>query len=460
MCIFVSHEKRKGGSPNKIIDVIGIADAFPGLRIIDGVKKLVCFILTMVVSKPMKILHIISQVPDHTGSGKYIQAVMTCAAKRGYENRLVAGIQGDFCLDPGILPRVSTCYVRFKSGSMDFPIPGMSDVMPYDSTVFAYMTQPQLDCYDRAFETAILSQVQCFKPDIIHTHHLWRVSAITRRCCPNIPMVTTCHGTCLRQSCLCPQILEKHAGFIEKIDRVMALSPMQKHGIVRTHDIPLDRIDVVGGGFNDELFFWGGKNDPNPVELVYAGKLSRAKGVLWLLRALNRISTRCFRLHLVGGGSGPEKQICLDLARSLGDRVVVHGTLDHISLSQLMRRSHVFVLPSFYEGLPLVLIEALASGCRVVTTALPGTLEVAGGEKSPWVTFLDLPALETIDRPFRKDEERLEIQLASALDSVIHDVLNDPSPDRKTSRLLTQRFTWDSVFDRIEKTYLKTMEKR
>ncbi|MFH1156884.1 MAG: glycosyltransferase family 4 protein [Pseudomonadota bacterium] len=405
----------------------------------------------------MKILHVISQTPDHTGSGKYIQAVMSCAAKRGYESRLVAGIQDDFCLDPVILPQDRACYVRFRSGSIDFPLPGMSDVMPYDSTVFSSMTPSQLGCYDQAFETAIRREVHCFKPDIIHTHHLWLVSAITRRSCPDIPMVTTCHGTCLRQSCLCPEIFREQSDFIKKIDRIMALSPTQKQEIVRTHAIPPNRIDVVGGGFNDALFFWGKKNDPDPVELVYAGKLSRAKGVIWLLRALNRIGTRCFRLHLAGGGSGPEKQICLDLAKALGDRVKVHGALDHMSLAQLMRRSHVFVLPSFYEGLPLVLIEALASGCRVLTTALPGTLEVVGGGNSPWVTLLNLPVLETIDRPFRKDEEELEIQLATALDNVIHAALKEPSPDRETSRVLTQRFTWDSVFDRIEKTYLKAL---
>ena len=60
------------------------------------------------------------------------------------------------------------------------------------------------------------------------------------------------------------------------------------------------------------------------MQLVYAGKLSSAKGVPWFLRALQSISSPAWQLHLLGSGSGEEKECCLRLAKELGERVRVH----------------------------------------------------------------------------------------------------------------------------------------
>ena len=62
---------------------------------------------------------------------------------------------------------------------------------------------------------------------------------------------------------------------------------------------------------------------PNRCNSYYAGKLSNAKGVPWMLRALARIDNPTWPLHLVGGGSGEEKSDCLRLANELGGRVTV-----------------------------------------------------------------------------------------------------------------------------------------
>ncbi|CAB1057229.1 glycosyl transferase, group 1 [Olavius sp. associated proteobacterium Delta 1] len=70
-------------------------------------------------------------------------------------------------------------------------------------------------------------------------------------------------------------------------------------------------LQVVGAGYNDKLFTQNIKPEPSPIQLVYAGKLSNAKGVPWLLRALAKIETPNWQLHLVGGGSGAEKENCL-----------------------------------------------------------------------------------------------------------------------------------------------------
>ena len=75
--------------------------------------------------------------------------------------------------------------------------------------------------------------------------------------------------------------------------------------------------------------------------------------------------------------------------------VVQHGQLSQPELAEVARRSTVCVLPSFYEGLPLVLVEALACGCRLVATELPGIVEELAPRLGDALTMVELPSLET-----------------------------------------------------------------
>lgn len=406
----------------------------------------------------MRILHILSQLPDFTGSGKYIQAVIKCATAKGHDNFLVAGIQGDFSIDPSIILPEKTFSVRFGGKDLDYPVPGMSDVMPYESSVFSTLTPDQVEAYEEAFKKVILKAYENFQPDIIHSHHLWLASKAARALFPGLPMVTTCHGTCLRQFSLCPDLGEGVKESCAGIDRIMSLSRSQKKQISNVYSIDPEKIDVVGGGYDNTMFFNSTKPSSGPVEMLYAGKLSRAKGVPWLLNSLERIEHLPWILNLAGSGSGKDKEECLSLAERFNGRVIVHGALSHNNLAALMRRSHLFILPSFFEGLPLVLMEALASGCRSITTSLPGTLEILGDSKNSMVEIVELPKLETIDAPFEKDMELLKIRLARAIEKCVTETVTNRQPDMGNALKVTENYTWEKVFSRIEKVYEKAMQ--
>lgn len=401
----------------------------------------------------MKILHIISQAPDFTGSGKFIQQIILQSRKKGYANFLVAGVQKDFRLPEGLIEASHCCFVRFDGKDLDFPIPGMSDVMPYESRVFSTLCQHDLDDYHQAFEAKIRQAIDRFQPDIIHTHHLWIVSAIARRISFGIPMVSSCHGTCLRQHVLCPKIGSGLTDDLKNIDHVIALSQSQKQEIIKTIGTDPNRIHVVSGGYNDACFFHAPKAFDGVVELVYAGKLSFAKGVPWLLNSLARIRHLPFRLHIAGSSSDYEKNRCLELAGNLGEKVLYHGPLGHDDLGDLLRKAHVFVLPSFYEGLPLVLMEALACGCRLITTALPGVKELLADKGNDMVKLLDLPPLETIDTPFEADIPDLEARLAAVLAQTIHEVQTCAAPDWDYACAKTFPYTWEKIFSKIDQVY-------
>jgi glycosyltransferase involved in cell wall biosynthesis len=401
---------------------------------------------------PLRILHLLSQRPDSTGSGVYIQAMLTAAAERGHTNALVAGIQQDWPVTPAGVAAADCRFVRFGSDAFPEQIVGMSDVMPYDSRRFCDLDAAAVERYESAFARRIQAAVDDFRPDLIHSHHLWLVTALARRRFPKIPMVTSCHGSDLRQFQNCPH-LRGRVLECRRIEAVLALSQAQKGEIEGLYGIDPDRIHVVGAGYNHRRFCPVRKAPPDPVRLIYAGKLSRAKGVPWLLRALADINSPAWHLDLVGGGSGPEQAECLRLAEALGDRVTAHGAVSQKRLADLMGQAHLFVLPSFFEGLPLVVLEALACGCRVVTTRLAGVVELLGTLRSAAVSLVDLPRLEALDRPHPEDSLPFEAALGSALAGQIEALHHALPVDAAAIVDRLSTFTWPLVFQRVEGLY-------
>ncbi|MGW8193901.1 MAG: glycosyltransferase family 4 protein [Desulforhopalus sp.] len=404
----------------------------------------------------MKLLHVISQHPESTGSGIYLQNIITLASAAGHQNSLVAGISADLHPRLDFIDPQACRFVRFGSGTLNFPIPGMSDVMPYESSRFSELTPAQLASYRDAFTRVIHQAIADFSPDLIHSHHLWLVSAAARRTGRRIPMVTSCHSTDLRQFQQCTHLQQWVQPDCLDIERVLALYGGQAREISRLLGIPPQNIDIVGGGYNESLFNQQKeKPTPSPVQLLYAGKLSLAKGVDWLLRTLPVIPGADFHLHLAGSGSGEEETTCLNLAEKLGTKVTVHGTVSQQELARLMKRCHIFILPSFYEGLPLVLLEALASGCRIVTTDIPGCRELLGSAPQNLVRFVSLPELETIDRPFAKDWRSLTDSLRETLSVMMNHVISSPTPPAAAIDALVSEHSWAAVFEKISRTYRK-----
>ena len=240
------------------------------------------------------------------------------------------------------------------------------------------------------------------------------------------------------------------------INAICALTQGQKQEIQHRYGIEAQKIHVIGAGYDNERFYLPAQQViPKPVQILYAGKLSRAKGVPWLLKALTQLSADSFIFHLVGDSDGPEKQEILELVDRLDCSVHIHGNIEQEHLSDLMRQADLFVLPSFYEGLPLVLLEALACGSRIIATGLPGITELFSGINSSWIELVERPKMASVDVPEASENDKFIADLSRALRTQMeqiqkhHQTIGIPDEIQK----LLNNYTWEAVFLKIGHIY-------
>jgi hypothetical protein len=84
----------------------------------------------------LKILHVIGQRPEMTGSGIYLESIIRESHNHGFSNYRVAGVPFGTHPSSNDAHQNDAAYVYFNTEALDFAVPGMSDVMPYESSLF------------------------------------------------------------------------------------------------------------------------------------------------------------------------------------------------------------------------------------------------------------------------------------------------------------------------------------
>lgn len=401
----------------------------------------------------MRVLHTLSQRPALTGSGTTLDALVRHGGAAGWEQRAAIGVPiGDPSPAVDGLQPDRIHPLRFGGRALPFELPGMSDVMPYPSTRFSAMTPVQLRDYRDAWAGHLEPLIRDFRPHLIHAHHLWILTSMIGDLAPGIPVVAHSHSTGLRQMELCPHLSRAVRRGCARSAAFAVLHDELAHRVSRSLAVDLGRVHVVGAGYRDDLFHPRGRSASGGHQLIYVGKYSAAKGLPWLLDAVERLAPRrpglC--LHVAGSGAGNEAEALRQRMVEMGDLVVLHGQLTQAQLAERMRLCDVCVLPSMYEGLPLVLAEAMACGCRLVSTALPGVTGELAPHLGSALETVGMPRLEGVDVPLAGDlpafVDRLEGALERSLDCP--PVLTELGPDGLSATLAP--FTWSAVFRRVE----------
>jgi len=360
----------------------------------------------------------------------------------------------------GVPPEEAECAIEgvelhpvvFSGSDLPFAVPGMSDVMPYTSSRFSELTEDQLADYRAVFAEHIAAVVHDFRPDVIHSHHVWILSSILKDIAPSIPVVTHCHATGLRQMDLCPHLKDAVVRGVRRNERFVVLHEDHRRTLVHELEIPADRIRVVGAGYRDKVFSVG-TPQAEPIRFVYAGKFAEAKGLPALLDAFARIHEvhPDWELHVAGAGGGSAADLIRTRMRNMAPAVTLHGMLSQDALAELFRSCQIFVLPSFYEGLPLVLVEAFASGCSLISTDLSGIREGLAPHLGDRIRLVAPPPMRGPDEPVPEGLEGFVGRLQAAMEGVAADVVDRPTT--AVAAKVLEPFTWAAVFSRIERSW-------
>lgn len=204
------------------------------------------------------------------------------------------------------------------------------------------------------------------------------------------------------------------------------------------------KVHVVRCGVDAE-FLRGGPNPvPDVSRVVCVGRLAEQKGQLLLVDAVARLAEQGTDCELVLAGDGPMRGRIEAAVRDAGltGRVRITGWLSNDAVREEMLAARAVVLPSFAEGLPVVLMEALAFGRPVVTTFVAGIPELVKDAENGWlVPAGDVAALcDALAEALQTPTERLDELGAAGAEAVrrFHDAA-------KESRRLATLFGYTRV---------------
>ena len=430
---------------------------------------------------PPRILRVICQKPYHTGSGINLVNLVKQSKKKGLDQFIIFGqslnnhnpfegiIDSDYTKPVFFNDKEKTEEGREKA-DIPFPVAGMSDQMPYKSTKFSEFNEKMLEIYLSAFSRKINEAIDEFQPNLIHSHHLWLVTALCKVLHSDIPIIATCHNTALRQMILAPHLKRFVIKSIRLLDKIAVINKDQKERVKVIYDFnDLDELNkkffYIGQGINTDLFYPENtlrkslnKGISRLNKIIYVGKLSFSKGVPQLIQAFDEISRELknfnLQLFIVGSGHGYEKDRIIEIARGKEDRIQFLGQLNQEELSTLFKECGLFVLPSFYDGFPKVLLESLASGCKAIITDLPGikeTLQKACGNNEN-IAFIPMPKMKTIDEP---EEEALPDFIKNLRQLIKTKLLaiNQKKIDIEYSNNIRKEFGWQSLFEKYLAVY-------
>ena len=173
--------------------------------------------------------------------------------------------------------------------------------------------------------------------------------------------------------------------------RVVALTPAGAAEVM-SHRIPPERVRIIPNGVDLRRFGpqeWPAARDTDPLRLLFVGRLSREKGLDLLLQALKQAGAAGFELRVVG--TGPEERALRAQVEALGLSKTVLLAGPSTDVLSHYRWSELVVVPSRFEGMPNVVLEAMACGRPVLGTRVNGTADLVTEGRNGWLVEKENP---------------------------------------------------------------------
>jgi len=210
------------------------------------------------------------------------------------------------------------------------------------------------------------------------------VAAVALGRAMGVPTVVKLHGSDMDVLSKRPSLRRQLAWALPRAARVVAVSRALGQQANELGVAP-DRIDIVTNGVDGALFHPRdraaaraelGRAGDTRRWILYVGRVEADKGMLELAPAFARVAATNPDAALMVVGAGAARAGMEEMLRPLGDRAVFVGPRPFAEVPVWMGACDLLTLPSHHEGTPNVLLEALASGRRVVATRVGGIPDV------------------------------------------------------------------------------------
>lgn len=219
------------------------------------------------------------------------------------------------------------------------------------------------------------------KTDIIHAHWLpaGAIGAIVARA-RSMKLVITIHGSdwaMVSRSKFWRKIAKVILG---KANKIIMVSPEMLKQCNEIYDFA-EKAKVVFNSVPDEFIQCEKEyGESKALKILFVGRIIRAKGIFELIDAFEIINRqhKNVELHLIGSGGDKQELSQYITGKPSSRNIFMHGALKKTEILKHLSNSSIFVLPSYSEGAPLSVLEAMATGTAVVATSVggvPGIIE-------------------------------------------------------------------------------------
>jgi glycosyltransferase involved in cell wall biosynthesis len=294
-----------------------------------------------------------------------------------------------------------TVVCSFKDGPLRAQIESLSipvEILPqrrYSILAFPFYVREMLN-----IRRALVGLVQKHQVDVIQTHLLRSLDFLvaTLRFGTQRPLIFwTVHNF---NFALRPEQLPRfrwlagakqaaHSGLYRRmahwVNGFIAVSNDVEAGILKTIGPVQERITIISNGVDTRRYHAPADRSATRCTLGFAedtilytvvGTLKEQKGHRYLIEAFGPLISATPHLHLLIVGDGELRGSLESQVRAAGIEGNVHFLGNRNDVPAILAASDVFVLPSLWEGLPMALIEAMASGLPVIATAVSGSQQV------------------------------------------------------------------------------------
>ena len=312
---------------------------------------------------------------------------------------------------------------------------GLPDI---DVEAYAYPAIPGLSrlANGRVGAMALTPRLRAFAPDIVLAYWVYPDgdSAVRAARRLGVPCIVGARGSDVHQRSGLLRRLTRNT--LAAADAVFTVSKAMRRAVTDGYGIAPDRVRCIVNGIDTSVFRPGDRRvardalglRPDARLVAYVGRMVATKGLHELLEAFAALAAgdRRVELALVGHGVMDAELRTLAAASGFGDRIHLPGGMEPAGVARWLAACDVLALPSWSEGYPNVLVEAIASGRPVVASDVGGAAEIVDAGNGLLVPARDVAALAAalaaaLDREW--DAEAMSRAMSRGWDAVAAETL-------------------------------------